>query len=881
MRIKGVISGDKCRTKYYRNYMYKMALMATSLIIKLIMNLKLITFLLFVNIIVMLNSGKAQSLFTQPSMTFINTSTEKITDLSFHNSPVDSILVVINNTRSTYPNNLIRITLSGSFLIDSLPITLSNKMLLILNYATVWANNKTSASSLIAAPNDTMVSIFAEGYALLDGGNNNLLGINVTTSGKIHIDGLTIQNCKNGGIYYNGRGETVYADAGSVTRCNINNCGSTGISYNNSFNFVCTDNSIENTTVGIHLNGNNSAVCNNLIKNCSIGMESVSGNEAITYNNIDSCITGVSLSTASNQTLVAYNKIIGNKIGLNVKGNKASIYYNTCNNTVQVAGSGTYNELYCNSGINITQGNVSGCSYFNPPTIGNPHTDLIKVGETRFDITIKDTLLTAIRGILDSLHNLYSNTVIVAHLNGTFTAPSINDSLVIYDDECILLNGTIKGTDSCGKLISFADGCTSSFSGGTINGNNIEGKTALVYITGSSNVVMDSVRLINSYGQGIEKKSSTTPTFVRACSLDSINGRSLWDVSSTRLYAFENKLSNAVKDGIDLDAASTFCVVEKNTCINNQRNGVFIEEGAKEHIVLGNKLNGSVNGVEFYNLLVTNQNSSMSLVAYNTCDSNTKGILVSAAKNTQASINNVIFNNVCNNNTTNGIAGLYSGLTYNNYLAMNTCINNTSGAFYSKADLTYNYSWNMIANTKLLPIEFISFEGKDNKKGIQINWVFPKESNIAHFEIERSGNGIDFSEIGIVFQSSESYYEYLDNSPIIGNNYYRIKALGIDGSVTYSSNILVGNNTNGDLLVNCFEPTEGVLQITISNKVAIKRIGIEVYDLLGKRIFKNESINLNTTQFHQAIKLPSIVKGIYILAIKTDKGNSSKKFEIR
>ena len=823
--------------------------------------------------------GDAQTLFTQPSATFIETPSETITDLSFNTSTVDSIQSVINNTRSTYPNNIIRITLSGSFYVGLNPLTLASKTLLALNYATIWADNNTSATSLIAVPSDTLVSIFAVGNALLNGSNNNLTGINITSSGKAHVDGLTIQNCKKGGIYYSGRGANTYADAGSITRCGINNCGSTGISYNNSFDFICTDNTINNCTLGIHINGNNSAVSNNTIKYCTIGVQSVSSYEAITYNKIDSCSTGVSLSTVSNSTLVAYNTIVSNTIGLSVKGTKASIYYNTLSNTQQVAATGTYNELFCNTSLTTTQGNVTGCTYFNPPTSANPHNDLIKVGKTRFDVTITDTTVWGIRGILDSLHNLYSNSVIVVHLNGTFTAPTINDSLIIADDECILLNGTINGTDSCGRLISFVDGCTSSFSGGTINGNNIDGKTAMVYITGTSNVVLDSVSVVNSYGQGIEKKSSSVPTYIRACNLNNIHSRCIWDITSQRLYAFQNTAIGGGKDGIDLDAGSSYCVLQKNICTNNQRNGVFIEEGAKDHIVFGNTLTGSINGVEFYNLAVSNQNSARCLVAYNNCNSNTKGILVSALKSTQASTDNVLFNNTCNRNTSFGISGLYTnGTSYNNYVAMNTCLNNKTSNYYSGIDYTNNSFWNLLANPKLLPITFISFEGKETSNGILLSWNIASTKGSPRFEVERSSDAKDFSAIGEVATSLNASFQ--DYDPIDGNNYYRIKTISLDGSFTYSSTLQISFNNSDGLVAKTFQPSKGTLKVSICSRLPLCKLRLDIFDMLGKRLITQQTDNLNTTEFTQIIAIHSIIKGVYILSVKTDNGSVTKEIEL-
>lgn len=821
----------------------------------------------------------AQTFFTTPIATFIEKPSEKVIDLSFNNISVDSLQSVINNTRIKNPNTTIRITLSGNFLIKSTPITLVSKMLLVMNYAKVLADNNTTATSLIAVPNDTMVSILAAGTAILDGSNHTIIGINATTSGKTHIDGLTIQNCKKGGIYYVGRGANVYADAGSVTRCTIANCGAVGISLNNAFNFVCTDNTIKNTILGIHVNGNYAAITNNTITKCTTGLESVSQFEAITFNTVDSCTTGINLTTASTETLVSYNKIRNNTIGLSINSTKDRIYYNDCKNTANVAGGGSNNYLFGNLGVNKIDGSNSGCVYFNPPTIGNQHNNVVKFGMGRQDLTIKDTTLKSVRSIVDKFHNLYPTDVLVIHLNGIFTTTSASDSLQVLDDECYLLNGTINGTDSCGTVLYFGSGITSSFSGGTIDCNGIDGKNAAVFITGTANVILDSITLLNTASQGITKRNSFSPTYIRACTVNGSNGRCIWEVAGSRLFAVGNTVLNGVKDGIDLDAFSSNSVVMNNYASGNQRNGVFIEEGANLHIVQGNALKGNTYiGIQFYNLEVGNQYSSKCLVAENVCTNNNRGISVSALSSDRATIDNNIFNNVCTNNSDVGIGGFYNGTTtYNNYTALNLFQNNTNGSFYSKANFTNNYVWNMLANPKLLPINFISFDGKEVGNVIQLNWRIASAENIDRYEIEKSSDGIGFYKIGEVASSSKVTYAYVDVNTFIGSNNYRIKAIGLDGKVTYSKTVVCAFKPTKSITLKYFQPTNQSLNITIVDKEVFNKVEIQLYDLKGKRICNAYYNNLHSMQCSKTIQLPSVSKGVYILSVKTDKGSVAKE----
>lgn len=631
-------------------------------------------------------------------MRFYHNPSETVTNLSFSTGTINDIQSAINSTRSSYPNNIIRITITGTFTVTDAPLQLGSFMLLILNNATIQAASNVTATSLIAVSSSEYVSIGSTWNGVLEGNNAAVTAIAVTTCGKTHIDNLAINDCTNAGVLYKGNGASVYADAGSITRCTISNCGSVGIHFSSAFNFVCTDNTIQTCTTGIMLNGNNAAVANNTISKCTTGIIDSSEYEALTYNAITSCSTGISLASTSFETLVAHNAVTGNSVGFVVNSTKASIYYNTCSNTTQVSGSGSNNQLFCNLGITSTQGNVSSCTYFNPPLMSNLHNDFIKIGKSRYDVNIGPLSFGMLRCVLDMIHGSQPNSVIVAHLSGTYTAASSTDSFLIKDDECILLNGTFNGNVSCGTLLNFSGSLTSSFSGGTIDGETNNGTSSLVYIMGSANVVINGVSIHNSAGQGIYKQNSTVPTFINGCTISNCASRDIWSLASSRLFAFENTISGSIKyDGIDLDAFSTNAVIIKNIISNNKRNGIFIEEGANNHIVQANTLDSNATaGLEFYNLNVNNATSSDNLIAENYCKGNYRGILVNASASTKATINNVLFNNTCINSTDVGVGGYYNSTnTYYNYNALMNIQNNTNGSYYSTRDYSANYDWNM------------------------------------------------------------------------------------------------------------------------------------------------------------------------------------------
>ena len=823
--------------------------------------------------------GSSQIVYQQPKMSYNQRANELVTDLSFKNKSIEEVQKAIDKEHNH--SDILRVTLTGNFSVTNAPLKLSDKTILFLNNATITASNHATASSLIWVEKEQFVSISSTGNGLLDGNNKNIKGIEVLNSGKTHIDNLEIKGCKNGGLIYLGRGLKEYADAGSITRCTINDCGETGISIINSFNFICEDNTITNAATGIYINADNVAVANNKLSNCVAGIKAFSQYDAIAYNSITNCGTGVSLDSSCLETFVGNNIVKVNKVGFYLNSTKARVYNNDCDNRIEVLGHGADNQLYANKGITLAEGNNSGCDYFNPPLIGNMHNDLIKEGIGRWDIHIKDTLLKDVRSIIDRAHKAHSNDIIVVHLDGTFSTSGETDSLKVLDNECILLNGTINGSGKVGKLICFQGSITSSFSGGTIDGNGNNGDASLVYITGAAKVIFDSVTVINSKHQGITKRNSHVPTYIRGCDIEH-GSRCIWQLASDRLFAFENKCINGLMDGIDLDAYTTNSVVMKNYSCSNRRHGVFVEEGANGHIVLGNTLDSNNTGVAFFNLEVNEKHCSRNLIASNLCRVNNRGLQVNAKEESKATRDNVLFDNVCTDNEDVGIGGYYGGSrATNNYNAMNTMISNQNGAVPARSILETNTFWNALEATSTLPAELYSFEGKSITKGISLSWNTSKENKCKEFEVERTMTMKNYKTIATIKAAgnttAKNTYSFEDTSALIGINFYRVKTLGSDGETIYSKIIAVENKTDNAFDITFTNLKNNAFQVETVAKTPFNSMVIQLYDLRGNLIYKEEFKTNGGNDFLQVIKLNNINTANYILCGKTNFGYCFKK----
>jgi hypothetical protein len=97
-----------------------------------------------------------------------------------------------------------------------------------------------------------------------------------------------------------------------------------------------------------------------------------------------------------------------------------------------------------------------------------------------------------------------------------------------------------------------------------------------------------------------------------------------------------------------------------------------------------------------------------------------------------------------------------------------------------------------------LPIELFDFTVQQKGTAVELHWQTITETNNDFFTLERSSNGVNYSEIGRVAGQGTSRephsYDFTDSGPLTGVSYYRLRQTDFDGQtalygpvrVTYS-----------------------------------------------------------------------------------------------
>lgn len=165
----------------------------------------------------------------------------------------------------------------------------------------------------------------------------------------------------------------------------------------------------------------------------------------------------------------------------------------------------------------------------------------------------------------------------------------------------------------------------------------------------------------------------------------------------------------------------------------------------------------------------------------------------------------------------------------------------------------------------IFPIYLAIFDGHNEGRENHLYWLTDQEINSSHFEIERSNNGYDFIKIGIVETDPSKSYNFIDNSPYSGSNYYRLKMVDLDETFSYSSIIFLEtkNQIESKVYPNPFEDSLIYTYESEQNE----ELEIHIINILGQKVFQY-NVSCQTCGNYVSINTSNIPSGKYTIRIK-------------
>ncbi len=172
-----------------------------------------------------------------------------------------------------------------------------------------------------------------------------------------------------------------------------------------------------------------------------------------------------------------------------------------------------------------------------------------------------------------------------------------------------------------------------------------------------------------------------------------------------------------------------------------------------------------------------------------------------------------------------------------------------------------------------LPLDLLSFTGKQLKETVVLTWKTANEREFSHFEVQKSINLNEFGQLGTISGSNSSYYNYFDNNPVEGINYYRLKMVDTDGSFKYSKIINITFKKDESFITIENPVKNGIINL----KTNLENPSFTLLNSIGQNI--NISIrNDNSGQY--SIILNNSKLGIYFLNIISGKKLQTKKLVV-
>lgn len=179
-------------------------------------------------------------------------------------------------------------------------------------------------------------------------------------------------------------------------------------------------------------------------------------------------------------------------------------------------------------------------------------------------------------------------------------------------------------------------------------------------------------------------------------------------------------------------------------------------------------------------------------------------------------------------------------------------------------------------DVQLLPVLWgnTSLKYLVDKKSALLEWSTLFEENTAKFEVERSENGMDWYKIYATKAAGQSFtileYSFEDMAPVVGNSFYRVKQIDIDGLFAYSNSLpLFIDQTSSTHSPYVFPiPASSILFIRYDGHT---QINCSLLNSFGAEVINSQTVYMNDNNLFD-LDVIGIVSGSYLLKIETKYG---------
>ncbi|HSN07584.1 MAG TPA: T9SS type A sorting domain-containing protein [Hanamia sp.] len=194
--------------------------------------------------------------------------------------------------------------------------------------------------------------------------------------------------------------------------------------------------------------------------------------------------------------------------------------------------------------------------------------------------------------------------------------------------------------------------------------------------------------------------------------------------------------------------------------------------------------------------------------------------------------------------------------------------------FFPKSAPVFNLSFNNIelAAAGTLPVTFNSVKATRQNKNINVEWKVANQTSIEKYEVERSADGISFEYLGTEKatgnSAADASYNWIDENPLPGNNFYRVKSIDKSGRDEYSTIAKLNFGAGiSSLSVYPNPATGGTVRLQMKD-MAGGSYHLKLVNSEGKVLIQKDLV-LPPGNSNETLNISQLPKGIYQVRIIT------------
>ncbi|MDX5421019.1 MAG: putative Ig domain-containing protein [Hymenobacteraceae bacterium] len=184
-------------------------------------------------------------------------------------------------------------------------------------------------------------------------------------------------------------------------------------------------------------------------------------------------------------------------------------------------------------------------------------------------------------------------------------------------------------------------------------------------------------------------------------------------------------------------------------------------------------------------------------------------------------------------------------------------------------------------------VELVRFEGRYMNNVVLLEWETQTELELAEFVVERSEDGLEFSEIGAVPASGTSStaltYNFTDQEPLEGVGFYRLRIVKESGATNYSNIIQVayGGLSSSSFFVYPNPIQHGEVKVEVTNLKPDERVNFMLSSLNGRKLMAEEVQVGADGRLLFSVNVPdNMSAGIYVLTVIASTKTLSRKLVV-